>query len=94
VRNLDATLKSRANIDSLRFRTESGARNSIVYGLGLTFWAVQEYRLSHSFVQFPGFLNDPKALFVSLRFPGPVSLETFTDALQRIRRPDLVHDSR
>jgi hypothetical protein len=94
IRNLEATVDSRRRMDSVRFRTESGARNSIVYGLGLSVLAVQEHRVPHAIVRFPDFLDRPDELYRAARFPAPVAEDRFVALLEQLRRPELVHDSR
>ena len=94
IRNLDATAESRDRMDSNRFTTEGGIRNSIAYGLGLTIFALEEARIPYSIVRFPDFLDDPSALYRAARFPRPVSEAEFTNEFERLRRPDLVHDQR
>jgi len=94
IRNLDATVVSRGRMDSIRFRTESGARNSIVYGLGLTLSSVEEHRIPYSIVRFPDFVQRPLDLFNAARFPEPVSERRFREVASRVIRPDLVHDVR
>jgi hypothetical protein len=93
-RNLDATVKSRGRMDSLRFTSESGARNSIVYGMGLTLLAVEEHRVPYSVVRFPDFLDSPAELYRAARFPQPVTESRFRQLVESLRRPDLVHDHR
>ena len=92
-RNLDASVTSRGQIDSLRFRTEGAARNSIVYGFGLALWTLEERGIPHSIVHFPAFLEAPTELYRALRFPEPVSEQAFAEALARVRRPELIHHS-
>ena len=93
-RNLDAVIKGRAEIDSVRYHSEAAIRDSVVYGLGLTTWATQEWRLTHEWLRFPGFLDDPDLLFQLLRFPRPVSQERFVEVFNEVRRPGHIHDRR
>ena len=94
IRNLEAVVQSRGRMGSLRFRTAGGAKNSITYGLGLTMLAIHEHQLSHAVVRFPEFLDKPKELYGSVRFPRPVLEADFCAVVERLRRPDLVHDRR
>jgi len=94
VRNLDATVKSRGRMGSIRFTTESGPRNSVAYGLGLSMVAALEYRVPHAIVRFPDFLDKPGELFRAARFPRPVAEADFVQVMERLARPELVHDRR
>jgi hypothetical protein len=94
IRNLDATVKSRARMDSLRFHGESGARNSVIYGLGLTLYGLEDHGIPYSLVRFPDFLTEPETLFQAARFPEPVDRDRFSEVFQGLARPELVHDHR
>lgn len=94
LRSLDAIVESRGRMDSVRFFDEVGIRNSIVYGLGLSLFAVAEHGLDYAIVRFPGFLDHPEQLYEACRFPEPVSRDRFMEAFASIVRPELVHDAR
>lgn len=94
IRDLDATVKSRGRMDSLRFHGESGARNSIAYGLGLTLFALEDHHIPYSLVRFPDFLTDPDTVLTAARFPQPVDEARFREVFREIVRPELVHDPR
>lgn len=94
VRNLDAVVESRGRMDSLRFRSTSAAKNSIVYGLGLTQASLLDARISYALVRFPDFVDEPSSLFRAARFPAVVTEDQFAEVVGRLRRPELVHDRR
>ena len=94
IRNLDATVKSRGRMDSLRFHGESGARNSIAYGLGLTLFALQDHDIPYGLVRFPDFLTDPDQVLQAARFPQAVDQAHFRRVFGELARPELVHDPR
>lgn len=94
IRHLDATVQSRARMDSLRFHGESGARNSIIYGLGLTLYGLEDHGIPYSLVRFPDFLAKPDMLWRAARFPQPVDEARFMEVFKGLARPELVHDQR
>jgi len=94
VRNVDAMVRSRMLAQQVVFRTESAAKNSYVYAMGLLMTAIHDFRLPYSVIQFPDFLDDPDALYDVLRFPAPVDRERFRDAWTRVVDRSLVHDTR
>jgi len=94
LRSTEAMSHSRAVADHLRYRDASGAKNGLVYGMGLALAALQDYRLSYSILRYPDYLETPKEVYAALRFPRAVTEAEFMSAFRAIVRRDLVHDRR
>lgn len=94
IRNIEATAESRVRMDSVRFTSQSGIYNSIVYGLGLTVQSLTEHDVPHAIVRFPDFLRRPADYYPKFRFPSAVSEDAFVASINRVARPDLIHDKR
>jgi hypothetical protein len=91
VRSVEATAKRLLDSGHLPSWAEQQARNHVVYRLGLVLAALHDHRLSHAFLRFPDFLNEPEVLFDALRFPRPVDRDTLLEVFEAIRDPDAVH---
>jgi hypothetical protein len=76
------------------FKSKAGAKNAMIYGIGLCIAALHDHRIPYNIVQFPDFLENPAALHAALRFPRPVQYDEFEAALMRVRQDALIHDRR
>jgi hypothetical protein len=94
LRNVDAMVESRVAAGQILFKSKAGAKNAMIYGIGLCVASLHDHRIPYSIVQFPDFLEDPEALYTALRFPRPVQYDEFESALTRVRQDSLVHDRR
>ncbi len=91
VRSVEATAGRLMDSGHLPKWAKQQARNHVAYRLGLLLAALHDHRLSHAFVRFPDFLNDPDGLFDALRFPRSVERDAFLKVFEAIRDPSAVH---
>jgi hypothetical protein len=91
VRSVEATAKRLLDSGHLPWWAERQARNHVAYRLGLVVTALHDHRLSHAFLRFPDFLDEPETLFDALRFPPPVERGDFLEVFEAIRDPGAVH---
>jgi hypothetical protein len=91
VRSVEATAERLLDSGHLPWWAERQARNHVAYRLGLVVAALYDHRLSHAFLRFPDFLDEPETLFDALRFPRPVERVDFLEVFEAIRDPGAVH---
>jgi hypothetical protein len=92
VRELGASIESRVSAGHIPPGAQAGARDAFVYGLGLCFGAIHDHHLDHGVAHFPELVDDPNHLFATMRFPEPVTAESFRAAFERVTDRRLVHD--
>lgn len=93
VRDVAAMVASRERAERT-FLYSNGARNAIVYSLGLCLATLYDAGIEHSVVRFPDFLSNAPALHAAMRFPKEVGREEFVTAFDSVRRDEAVHDWR
>lgn len=89
-RPLEAMLGSRVQTGLHALLSPEDIRHTLIYGLGSCLTAIYEFGLDHDVVRFPEFLSDPEGLYRAMRFPEPVSYETFERGFRKVIDPDLV----
>ena len=93
VRSPPAAARSRIRAGLADGFGEAAMTNLLTYGTGLLVGWLTEYRTAWSMVSFPHFLETPGALYDAIKFPAPVSRETFMSAFQKLAdRPEADHE--
>jgi hypothetical protein len=92
MRDLDAVVRSRVRVGRDDPQRATRSKNALIYKLGLCLSAIHEWRLPHSVLRFPDFVNDPEGLYRTLPFPEPVTEEAFRAAFDHVIHRDQVHD--
>jgi hypothetical protein len=89
-RNMQACLASNNSGRFLSFSSQTDARNSLIYGLGVCIAACTDADISYRVLQFPHFLDDVELLagLPLLRDRARGDVEA---AARRLVKPDLVH---
>lgn len=94
LRPLDAMVDSRVRAGMLTRRAAHWAKHDYCYGIGLLVESAARHGVPVTTLRYPDFLDDPEELHLSLPLPSHRSLAQFTQALETVRDPSLVHDRR
>ena len=90
-REIERMVASRYSSRLTGIASETNARNTMIYGLGLCLSSAWDHGVDVRLLRYPDFLADIPSLQRSLPLLEGLDAETFRIGAERVIRPDLVH---